>query len=252
MKKMLLLGKMVVVYALLAFAGTVPVVLAAKLLMAPPALNLSLYIVTLVAMPALFLPHFFKIPLKQALPLGRPARDLDLIIVIMTVGFLLSGQLLQLLPGTRSPESLLTDYTVPLLALMGVLSKVVLSPIAEELLFRGALWTVAGRMCSPTTVWLLTSALFMLSHADRGLASLPYFLAGGLWLGWLRLESGSLTFPILAHTAFNGSYELLTSLELWPQPEMAAVSGLTILALGLMLIRYRSRSNRPSASGQPS
>lgn len=90
----------------------------------------------------------------------------------------------------------------------------------EELLFRGLLWQfIAARSTQVTALWL-TSVLFALWHVPAVLVGhgaagsnlpLPAALAGtlvatfaaGLLFGFLRLRSGSLLAPVLAHVATN-------------------------------------------------
>ena len=75
----------------------------------------------------------------------------------------------------------------------------VFSGVAEELLFRGALWPHLG-------MWG-TTFLFGLVHVlpRRTLWAYPLFAAGaGLMLGILRDASGSVLPPILAHVTVNG------------------------------------------------
>ena len=75
----------------------------------------------------------------------------------------------------------------------------VFSGVAEELLFRGALWPHLG-------MWG-TTFLFGLVHVlpRKSLWAYPLFAAGaGLMLGILRDASGSVLPPILAHVTVNG------------------------------------------------
>lgn len=75
----------------------------------------------------------------------------------------------------------------------------VFSGVAEELLFRGALWPHLG-------IWG-TTFLFGLVHVlpRKRLWAYPLFAAGaGLMLGILRDASGSVIPPILAHVTVNG------------------------------------------------
>jgi uncharacterized protein len=99
--------------------------------------------------------------------------------------------------------------------------------LAEELLFRGALLALLRRRRPPATAVLWTSLLFGASHvlptmdhyqgnpvsdlaADRGrgrrltvLATALSTSAAGGAFAWLRLRSGSVLAPTLAHAAVN-------------------------------------------------
>lgn len=83
---------------------------------------------------------------------------------------------------------------------------VVVAPLTEEWVDRGALWAACRRAGSPQVALLATSALFALSHGLNGgyLFELPHRSVGGLFLGWLRWRSDSLAAPILAHATWNG------------------------------------------------
>ena len=92
-----------------------------------------------------------------------------------------------------------------------VVGVVVLGPVAEEMLHRGLvhrLLEAAHRR--PATIVVVTAAVFSLIHlADPALYSaggavtlLVLFLFG-LFLGVLRVRTGSLGAPIFAHSGFN-------------------------------------------------
>lgn len=90
----------------------------------------------------------------------------------------------------------------------------------EELFFRGVLWAYLARIFSPLRVLLVSSVLFALWHVPPLLVSgqaaggqLPLLaqvlltlvvtFAGGLVFGFLRLRSGSVLAPVIAHVATN-------------------------------------------------
>jgi len=107
-------------------------------------------------------------------------------------------------------------------------SIVLLTAIPEEFAFRGVLLGSALRMWGPWRASLVTSALFGLwhiaptlgtmsdNHEFRGavasvagqslvvLGAIAVTFAAGLIFCWLRLKSGSLIAPIMAHAATNG------------------------------------------------
>lgn len=93
------------------------------------------------------------------------------------------------------------------------------APLTEEFLFRGWLYSIAQRLCPklatptnplPVAAWA-TAIAFSLWHLQN-FGSLPagtvafqvaYTLPLGLWLGWLRWQTGGLLAPIAAHVAVN-------------------------------------------------
>ncbi|HEX6811028.1 MAG TPA: type II CAAX endopeptidase family protein [Planctomycetota bacterium] len=95
---------------------------------------------------------------------------------------------------------------------MLVLGIVVVAPLAEEILFRGYLFTALQRVLPPWATQLATAALFGLAH------SLPYALpiaVLALLFGWLRARYRSLLPCVIAHTVHNGLTVALTMS--WPE-----------------------------------
>ncbi len=88
-----------------------------------------------------------------------------------------------------------------------------LSPIGEELFFRGMLQTAVGNRWGMRIGLLVQAVAFALAHlAHYGwqpwqpallLFWLPGMFVTAWLLGWLRLKSGSLFPAMLAHAAFN-------------------------------------------------
>lgn len=74
-------------------------------------------------------------------------------------------------------------------------------PIVEELLFRGAGYSLLARHGRAVAV-VVTGVLFGVGHGL--LEALPILVAFGLGLGWLRDRSESVYPPILLHGFFNG------------------------------------------------
>ena len=74
--------------------------------------------------------------------------------------------------------------------------------LAEELLFRGILWSFLEGTISPIGAWLVSSVLFGAAHGlwHPTLRTWGLFaIAAGLVLGGLRLGSGGLLAPMVAH-----------------------------------------------------
>jgi membrane protease YdiL (CAAX protease family) len=83
---------------------------------------------------------------------------------------------------------------------------VVVTPLVEELLFRGVLFPVAARSLGALGGVLLVSGLFGLAHVvTYGLDAylIAQTLLAGLYLTWLRARTGSLVPSVAAHTALN-------------------------------------------------
>ncbi|MEM9669720.1 MAG: type II CAAX endopeptidase family protein [Pseudomonadota bacterium] len=90
---------------------------------------------------------------------------------------------------------------------------VVLAPLIEEIGFRGiALGCLLGRKLDPNFAIALTAAGFTALHLQySALGLIPVFMTG-LFLGWLRVASGTVAVPIVAHMAANGASVWLLSL----------------------------------------
>ena len=82
---------------------------------------------------------------------------------------------------------------------------VIMAPLAEELVFRGWLFTgLRARASFPTTL-VITSLLFALAHWERThLYALAVFPVG-LLLGYVRERAGSVRATMIMHAIYNGS-----------------------------------------------
>jgi membrane protease YdiL (CAAX protease family) len=96
----------------------------------------------------------------------------------------------------------------------------VLAPIGEEFLFRGWVFSLAHRFWPgvfasatnplPLSVWVSAFA-FSIWHTQNlesgflaeGIFQILYAFPLGLWLGWLRVQTGTLWVPVLTHISIN-------------------------------------------------
>lgn len=75
-------------------------------------------------------------------------------------------------------------------------------PVVEELAFRGLLWAALCRAgASPVAAWLITTSVFALAHFEW--RRVLVVLASGAVFGFLRMRTGRLGAPIVAHVANN-------------------------------------------------
>lgn len=83
---------------------------------------------------------------------------------------------------------------------------VLLAPFIEEIVYRGvAMGFFLGRGARPWLANGLAAILFTAIHTQYQLPALvPVFLMS-LYFGWLRIKTGSVFVPLLAHTAANMS-----------------------------------------------
>lgn len=95
------------------------------------------------------------------------------------------------------------DYlTSPFLVVMLVLGAVVAAPIGEEMYFRGLLLSCFDVRMRRWVAICVAALLFTVAHYSTLSAWAPLFVFA-LMLGWLRLRTGSLFAPILAHLLNN-------------------------------------------------
>lgn len=109
-------------------------------------------------------------------------------------------------------------------------------PLAEELFFRGALFTAQRRHATTLVTVSTTSLLFTLFHPDpRAWAPI---LPLALLIGLVRARSGSLFTALLVHAGFNGTAlamtRLLPSAAAPPLP-LVVGGGVAAVLLGGML-----------------
>ncbi|WP_421694750.1 CPBP family intramembrane glutamic endopeptidase [Aestuariivirga sp.] len=84
------------------------------------------------------------------------------------------------------------------------------APIAEELIFRGQLFTALSTTrlgASGTTV--VTAALWALLHVTEPWLSITLIFVMGLIFGWMMFRFGSIWVTMACHGAWNGTYALL-------------------------------------------
>jgi membrane protease YdiL (CAAX protease family) len=84
---------------------------------------------------------------------------------------------------------------------VGLVDVAVVTPFAEELLFRGLVQPKLAQLIRPTEALIVQAALFSALHLSPVI--LVTHFAMGLALGWLRRRSGSLLPGIGLHGAWN-------------------------------------------------
>lgn len=78
-----------------------------------------------------------------------------------------------------------------------------LAAVAEEALFRGALYALLERRGALLAVGVSASVFALVHVPSYGLAALPVDLGAGLLFGWQRWASGRWTVPAATHAAAN-------------------------------------------------
>jgi membrane protease YdiL (CAAX protease family) len=158
------------------------------------------------------------------LGLTLPRRSEVVFGVTAVVGMIVAGNILSWLIGINIVTTFQTNifrtasdvgFVQVLLLVMAV---VVLTPIGEEIMFRGFLFR--GWLRGPRDVWpviVVTSLLWALIHVQYDWYVTGQIFAFGLMLGWIRWATGSTVLTILLHGLINleGMVETWVSLH-WP------------------------------------
>ena len=106
-------------------------------------------------------------------------------------------------------QNALADAAGPLA--MEILNVVILTPIVEELIFRGLAFTRLRRGMSTSLAVLISAAVFGAVHGHP--VSFLYASVLGVVLAWImRKNNDSVIAPILCHAGFNGGNYLLQAL----------------------------------------
>ena len=100
-----------------------------------------------------------------------------------------------------------------------LLRMLVLSPIAEELIFRGALYTWLRTRLPAWATILITALGFALVHQSP--LFLPLALLVGLAAGWIREKTGTVVVPMAVHALQSGAIVVLSLvLTSWDTPAL--------------------------------
>ena len=90
-----------------------------------------------------------------------------------------------------------SDTSLALLAF----SVAILTPFAEELLFRGFILGMLLKRYSDTQSIVISSLIFAIAHEP---IAMVLAFGGGLLYGWLRVRTGSILPSMIAHAIWNG------------------------------------------------
>ncbi|MEQ9316839.1 MAG: CPBP family intramembrane glutamic endopeptidase [Henriciella sp.] len=88
-----------------------------------------------------------------------------------------------------------------------------LAPVLEEVTFRGvALGILVVRGVPPLMAMVASSAAFTFIHLQYSVPALAVVFAASMGFAWLRLRSGSMLVPIVAHISANAIITFLATL----------------------------------------
>ncbi len=174
------------------------------------AITLSLSIPGLLAIifPLFVLSRRFSLRFADEYRIGVPSLETMVLSLLISAGMILPIEALSTFVERRwTPDADYINFLIAIkpkgllsLAAVGV-GIVVVTPIAEELLFRGVIQRIFVRNMKTPAALLLASLLFALCHFD--LPSVPAIAILGLLYGYLFLVTGNLFYPIMGHALFN-------------------------------------------------
>jgi hypothetical protein len=152
------------------------------------------------------------------LGLKWPSRGEFLFGLAATVALIVAGNLVSWLLGHNLVTPFQTDiYTTASAAgwlLWLLIAVAIVTPIGEEILFRGFLFR--GWLRKPGDAWpviVATSLLWAVIHVQYDWYIIGQIFAFGLLLGWLRWATGSTILTILLHALINAEGMLETVLD---------------------------------------
>lgn len=158
------------------------------------------------------------------LGLTMPRRSEVIFGVAVTAGLIVVGNVISWLLGNNIVTAFQSDIfrtanaAGPLALLCLWFAVIVVTPIGEEVLFRGFLFR--GWLRGPNDAWaviFVTAALWALIHLQYDWYVTGQIFAFGLMLGWMRWATGSTVLAILLHAMINleGMLETLVAAQ-WP------------------------------------
>jgi membrane protease YdiL (CAAX protease family) len=144
-----------------------------------------------------------KMPVHRAFMSGA-----GLAILAYPITFLIHALVTYLTSSQEAPQQLVqsfrgatNDGDSSLLLAIGI-SAVVIAPVCEEIIFRGAFYPVLSRSLGRGTSALLTAIIFALIHDT--LTAMPSLAFLALCFTLAYEATGSLLVPIFMHASFNG------------------------------------------------
>ena len=171
-------------------------------------LSLSLPGILGILFPFYILSSRFSLRFAGEYRLGAPSPETTLIVLLMTAGMILPVEALSTFMEKKWPPD--ADYIKFLLSIKpkGMLSFAatafgiaIVTPAAEEFLFRGFIQRIFLRNMPAGLAIVLSSLLFAAAHFD--LSALPAAAILGGAYGYLFYVTGNLFYPILGHVLFN-------------------------------------------------
>jgi len=123
--------------------------------------------------------------------------------LIFLAGFIVLEEIYMMLLEIQMPEGFIT-FMLSDPIILGLISVVIIAPLAEEFLFRGFLYSQLSRtVLGGWGAITLTSFIWTIIHFQYELLILVVLFIFGLFLGYIRFAYNSLGLPIALHAVNN-------------------------------------------------
>lgn len=132
------------------------------------------------------------------------------VIIISILIVILMDELISVSTGNSKTESLQSQLNIGTF-LIGFISAAVISPIYEEILYRGFLYRYFRSKYGIKGGILISSLIFMIVHIPT-FNTLPVNFVTGLVFAWTYEKTGSIWPGVLIHGTFNGIAIIFTTL----------------------------------------
>ena len=138
------------------------------------------------------------------------------------------------------PQQVLDGYTEASAVLDDVgpvafLCVVIVSPVVEEVIFRGLVMTRLARVMNPWTAVLISACVFGVCHGQIVWFCYAFFL--GVIFGLMDMQARSILPSILGHIAFNFIGQMITTADaLFPEERWVLPAFIALILAGVILV----------------
>ena len=132
---------------------------------------------------------------------------------IMALGTLIPSSFLEELTHVEMPAETLHTFTAMLREPISYPVLAVLVPLAEEMVFRGAILRTLLTLADKRNHWIaiaISAVFFAIAHGN--MAQILHVVPMGLLLGWLYYRTGSIVPSLVLHCVNNSAVYIITNL----------------------------------------
>ncbi len=135
----------------------------------------------------------------------------SIILIVVSVLLVVLMSMIGIGTDNSKTENLQSQMTL-LNFLIGFVSASIISPVYEEIFYRGFLYKFFSSKFGITVGMLFSSFIFMIVHIPT-LNTLPVNFVSGLIFAWVYQKTGSVIPCIIMHGLFNGIAVILTTIS---------------------------------------